>query len=350
MATIENFQSEATIRGVSYLELKKIIIAKISNFGFEYDEMEDQKKIRIKLSVSEILFSDMGEYVAVCITATNLNSLCTMKEFVHKRLLDSMPKASEALTWLDGQKEGDLPKNFRFANVISSIKLGLHFVRVRLQTQNLEDFSGDQIHFSLVLPKRRDNDPEWPVVDKKGRAVWPKGEKELHRALYTVRHVDLEAGGFEVDVFVHEGGQTTQWANQAQQGDIIGITGPSGRALPCAEKMLIAGDETAYPAIARLIDILPSSSQGSVVLVGNGIIDYPMPTHNNFAIKHVDRTSDKEQFAQNLQSMPRIDPDTYVWMASESKEVQMVRKHFHNDIGIDKKSSYMAGFWINQPH
>ncbi len=350
-AIIESFQSEAIISGASYLDLKDIVIEKASYFGFEYEELAELQKIRVKLLTSEVSFSNKGEHVGLSLTATNLNSLCIMKEFIHNRLLDTMPKASQSLTWLDGQKAGDLPKNFRFASVLSSKKLGLNFIRVRLQAQNLEDFSKHQIHFSFVLPKIDEKSPLWPVVDKQGRTVWPKGEKKLHRATYTVIHLDLQAGWFEVDVFVHEGGRTNQWASQAQPGDIIGITGPSGRALPnCAQKMLIAGDETAYPAIARLINILPSTSQGSVVLVGNGLIDYPMPVHDNFSVKHVDRTSDYEEFTQSLKTVPQVDSDTQVWLACESKEIQAVRNHFYTEIGIDKKSSYIAGFWVDQPH
>lgn len=350
-AVIEIFKSKAAISDVSYLSLKDIVKEKASTFGFKYEEIEEPQKIQIKLSASEISFYNMGEYVGLCITACNLNSLCSMKEFVDRRFLDSMPKASQSLIWLDGQKEGDLPRNFRFANVLSSKKLGLHFRRVRLHAKNLEDFCQTLIHFSFVLPKIDDKAPQWPAVDNQGRTVWPNGEKKLHRAVYTIRQVNLVGEWFEVDIFVHQGGRTNQWAMQAQPGDIIGITGPSGRALPpCSAKMLIAGDETAYPAIARLMSILPASSQGTVVLVGNGVIDYVMPSHDNFLIKYVDRTADNEDFMLSLKSIPQIDCDTQVWMASESKEVQALRSHFHNEIGIDKKSSYMSGFWVDQPH
>lgn len=345
---IDNFKSKADIDGVSYLKVREAVIAKVTDLGFNYEEAQQEAKVSVKLSVSEISFFKKDQGVGLALCASNLSTLCTIKEFVHKRLLEGMPEAAAALTWLDGQKEGDLPVNFRFATVVSSKKLGNHFIRVRLAAQNLADFDQEQSHFSFILAQPDDTSPQWPYVDEKGRVVWPKNEKTLHRSVYTIRQIDVAQGWFDVDIFVNKSGRTYQWALKATPGDIVGITGPTGRLLPkYNHKMLIAADETGYPSVARLLSSLPESCHGDIVLVGNGTIDYPMPSHCNFQVQHIDRTADKAAFVSCLQTIA-VDVNTQVWLASQSKEVRAIRDYYRNEIGITKANSYMAGFWAHK--
>ena len=348
MSLIDNFKSKADIDGVSYLKVRDAVIAKVTDLGFNYEEVQEEEKVSVKLSVSEISFSNKDQGVGLDLCASNLSTLCTIKEFVHKRLLDGIPEAAAALTWLDGQKEGDLPVNFRLATVVSSEKLGEHFIRIRLAAQNLADFDKEQSHFSFVLPQPNDTAPQWPYVDRQGRVVWPKNEKTLHRSVYTIRQIDVAQGWFDVDIFVNKGGRTYQWALSAAPGDIVGITGPTGRLLPkYSHKMLIAADETGYPSVASLLSSLPEGCHGDIILVGNGAIDYPMPSHRNFQVQHIDRTTDKAAFVSCLQTIP-VDVNTQVWLASESKEVRGIRDYYRNEIGITKANSYMAGFWAKK--
>jgi len=302
VSLIDNFKSKADIDGVSYLKVRDAVIAKVTDLGFNYEEVQEEEKVSVKLSVSEISFSKKDQGVGLDLCASNLSTLCTIKEFVHKRLLDGIPEAAAALTWLDGQKEGDLPVNFRLATVVSSEKLGEHFIRIRLAAQNLADFDKEQSHFSFVLPQPNDTAPQWPYVDRQGRVVWPKNEKTLHRSVYTIRQIDVAQGWFDVDIFVK---------------------------------------------VASLLSSLPEGCHGDIILVGNGAIDYPMPSHRNFQVQHIDRTTDKAAFVSCLQTIP-VDVNTQVWLASESKEVRGIRDYYRNEIGITKANSYMAGFWAKK--
>jgi len=66
----------------------------------------------------------------------------------------------------------------------------------------------------------------------------------------------------------HGLGTATTWAYRAQPGERIHIAGPSSsRSLPeGAERLLIAGDDTATPAIARFLEDLPADARGQVFL------------------------------------------------------------------------------------
>ncbi|WP_313006918.1 siderophore-interacting protein [Corynebacterium variabile] len=66
----------------------------------------------------------------------------------------------------------------------------------------------------------------------------------------------------------HGLGTATTWAYRAQPGERIHIAGPSSsRSLPeGADWLLIAGDDTATPAIARFLEDLPADARRQVFL------------------------------------------------------------------------------------
>ena len=81
----------------------------------------------------------------------------------------------------------------------------------------------------------------------------------------TVRHVDVAAREVTVDIVVHgEHGVAGAWAASAQPGQLIYLMGPGGAYTPdpAADWHLLAGDETALPAIAAALEALPANAIG----------------------------------------------------------------------------------------
>jgi NADPH-dependent ferric siderophore reductase len=61
-------------------------------------------------------------------------------------------------------------------------------------------------------------------------------------------------------------GVASVWAEAARPGDVIGMMGPGGGSMPAMDWCLLAGDETAIPAIARMLEALPETAQGIVLI------------------------------------------------------------------------------------
>jgi NADPH-dependent ferric siderophore reductase len=58
-----------------------------------------------------------------------------------------------------------------------------------------------------------------------------------------------------VDIVLHGAGVAADWARAAAAGDVMHVTGPKdSRAWPAADCHILAGDETALPAIARRLE------------------------------------------------------------------------------------------------
>jgi NADPH-dependent ferric siderophore reductase len=82
---------------------------------------------------------------------------------------------------------------------------------------------------------------------------------------YTVRKVDAAARTLSIDFVVHgDEGLAGPWANAAQPGDALTVSGPGGGYAPDPEAdwHLFAGDQSALPAIASALEALPKSATG----------------------------------------------------------------------------------------
>ncbi len=93
-----------------------------------------------------------------------------------------------------------------------------------------------------------------------GRVLWPQGADALSPRVYTLRHVDVAAGEATLDIVLHPGAPGSDWAREAAPGQPAAVMGPGGGLLPEADWVLFAGDETALPAIARMVSELPPMS------------------------------------------------------------------------------------------
>ena len=88
----------------------------------------------------------------------------------------------------------------------------------------------------------------------------PDGETLVNRA-YTIRTLDIERGALDIDFVLHgEAGPVSAWASRARVGDAAQLGAPRGghRIDPAAPWRLFAGDETALPAIATMLEALPA--------------------------------------------------------------------------------------------
>ncbi|WP_348593741.1 siderophore-interacting protein [Sanguibacter sp. 25GB23B1] len=108
-----------------------------------------------------------------------------------------------------------------------------------------------------------------------------EGQRERLRT-YTVRRWDSARGEITLDFVVHgDEGIAGPWAARAQPGDEISFLGPGGAYAPAvdADWYLFIGDESALPAIAAALEVLPEAARAKVfVEVGTTSDEMPLAT------------------------------------------------------------------------
>src|SRR5690606_1106708 len=85
---------------------------------------------------------------------------------------------------------------------------------------------------------------------------------------YTPRRIDLAAGEVVIDFVLHGDGPAARWAASAGPGDTVGVGGPRASFVVREpyDWYLLAGDETALPAIGRRIEELPAGAVAIAVV------------------------------------------------------------------------------------
>lgn len=278
------------------------------------------------------------------VRAHNDDWLFSLQEAMTSHLSEADPALAALLRWSGRPQAGALPPNFSFARVESLNPVGRHFLRLRLRGDTLDRFARDAIHFRLVLPPSGQQNPQWPSTGANGQTTWPKGDMALHRPAYTVREIDPAQGWLDTDIFIHEGGLACEWVKAAAAGTQIGMTGPGGGGVPVAPRLLIGGDETAYPALARIIAAQGPDTTGECWLLG-GAEDYPLPRHPGIRILHAPQGEARlaEQLARQGTDAERI------WLATEKSRITPLRKLILEDLGFPRQAAHLAAYWTAAP-
>lgn len=223
----------------------------------------------------------------------------------------------------------------------------------------------------------------------------PDDERPLLRT-YTVRAVRRADCEIDVDVVLHgDTGPATRWARRATPGDPLLICGPDARyegvhgGIEWAQpqqclRLLLAGDETAVPAIAAILESLPDDARGEAVLevpcAGDRLplrcpagvrltwLERDGAAHGTHLVPAVRCAADRlladptagavpdledvdvdnqilwEIPATTAEPQPRSG-DLYAWLAGEAGVIKQLRRHLVTERGVDRRSVAFMGYW-----
>lgn len=154
--------------------------------------------------------------------------------------------------------------------VLRTEQLSPHMVRVVLGGAGLAQFAtrGLTDHYvKLLFPAPGVSYPE-PLDVRRIREELPREQWPTTRT-YTVRSWDPANRELAIDFVVHgDEGLAGPWAANARPGDVLHFSGPGGGYAPDATAPwhLLAGDESALPAIAAALEALPGNAVVHVFL------------------------------------------------------------------------------------
>jgi len=195
-----------------------------------------------------------------------------------------------------------------------------------------------------------ETEPLLPVQEETGLDM-PRHRRLLSRA-YTVRRWDRDTGEVDIDVVAHGVGVGATWASHAEPGDRVHLYGPStSRAIPHdADWLLVAGDETALPAIARLLGELRDDARARV------FVEVAEDAHRMDlrALPHVEVTWLVRNGAEAGTTTLLVDAVAkagwwdgrpYAWCAGERTAVRDLRRHLLEERGLPTDDVESDGYW-----
>lgn len=235
-------------------------------------------------------------------------------------------------------------------------------------------------------------DDENAVLSGSWHASWralPDTERNPFRT-YTVRAIRPADREIDIDFVVHgDGGPAARWVQGTAVGDQVLIVGPDARSIHSAigidwhpgdaTELLLAGDETAAPAICGILEKLPAGARAQAFIeVPTASDARAIDSAADVTVTWLGRdvgeellenavrrwTADNpvafaESIAREQQIVEEIDVDTqllwespddasgpfYAWLAGESAVIKTLRRHLVSELGIDRKRVAFMGYW-----
>jgi NADPH-dependent ferric siderophore reductase len=163
---------------------------------------------------------------------------------------------------------------------------------------------------------------------------------------YTVRSWD--GAELVLDVVVHEVGLVTEWARGDCAGDVVTVTEPRGSfALPDgASWLLLVGDLTALPAMARITETVGTGSGLPTTVwaeVPDDLADYlPAGADVRWLRSPAEGHS---RLAAAVEGIDWPPGDGYFWMAGESAQMRAIRKHLMRERRLPSTAYDVMGYW-----
>lgn len=254
-----------------------------------------------------------------------------------------------------GLGQAALLADFRELRVVGVQDIAPRLRRLVLAGEDLARFDTlEDLHVRLYIPPEGERDPQWPRQAADGRLLWPAPERRPARRAYTLRRVDAARGLVEIDFVLHPHGQGespgARFAGAARPGDRCGITGPGGGGLKPADWHLLLGDETALPAIARLLEAMPRTARGVAVVEVDGAADeIPVDHPPGYTLRWLHRApAEPGQHSLLPGALAGIawpeQGSRYVWAACEQEGAVRLREALR-EAGLEKPEFRVAAYW-----
>jgi NADPH-dependent ferric siderophore reductase len=204
---------------------------------------------------------------------------------------------------------------------------------------------------SLLVPRVDDPAPRWPAVARDGRIVWPQGSHGVHLRSYTARRQEPDRGEVEIDFVLHGDGPAAVWAGAAVPGAPIAVAGGGPLGERAAGWLLLAGDETALPAITRILAAAAPDTRGvALVEVADAAEQQPLLAPDGVTVRwlHRDGTPPGEStlLADAVAELDRPEgDDVFAWVAAESAAVRTIRADLRGRWGLGRAQHHAIGYW-----
>ena len=217
--------------------------------------------------------------------------------------------------------------------------------RVILGGSDLEGFRLEEPAASVRLLLPSEDRLEIPVWQG-NEFLLSDGSRPVIRT-FTPRRFDARALELHLDMVLHTSGVASTWAQTAQEGDEVAISGP-GRGYtidPEATALVLAGDETAIPAICQLLEHLPPVPIAVHLAVRD--VDAKVDLHRDVDVTwHVssDGPARYEALVTGIRTTQLV-PGVRLWAAGEAAAMQRIRKYLFDERGLSRSHANVRGYW-----
>ncbi len=218
------------------------------------------------------------------------------------------------------------PPRWRTAELVSRVQKTPRLVRLTIRGAEIDTdlVREPAASVRILLPDEPDGAlvvPTWTGNE----FLLPDGRRPTIRTLTPLAPDETTDASrrLALEVVLHGDSPLTRWATTAPIGAPAAISGP-GRGYvidEAAPAFVLAGDETARPAIEQLLPLLPSTADVEAIVL-----------------------DDADELPGAVAALD-IDADARVWVAGEAAAMQRIRKHMFETRGLPRAHCTIRGYW-----
>jgi NADPH-dependent ferric siderophore reductase len=168
---------------------------------------------------------------------------------------------------------------------------------------------------------------------------------------YTVRRRGPGAHQLTCDAVVHQRGLASDWVRRARVGDRVGLDHARSwyRPPPTSAWQLLVADLSGLPALARILEDVPSGAEVSVIVevAAAEDLDY-LPARDDVALVSTVGTGNghaPSRLAELVRAHAHPDGPGYCWFAGEAVASRNVRKHLRREYAWGADQYDVVGYW-----
>lgn len=268
------------------------------------------------------------------------------------------------LTALERQTEAMARMATFITRVVRTKQLTPAMLEITFGGGDLESFEPrgpDQFVYLLAPPVGRDTLTVDADFTWEGFEEMPLEERPVG-ANYTVRRWRPDVQELDIWFVLHggdegheregDGGHAAAWAARARPGDPAGLWGPRIAYEPPdgTDWYLLVADETGLPAVAAILESLPSDATGhAFVEVVDASGHQELRDLAGFEVTWLHRdgapAGTTTALLDAVRTMPWPNRTHYAWGGAESRTVTAIRNHLRNERGLERDAVSMVGYW-----
>ncbi|MFF8865586.1 siderophore-interacting protein [Streptomyces sp. NPDC015139] len=248
------------------------------------------------------------------------------------------------------ERPGRKPRRAHTAQVVRTERLTPHMQRVVLGGEGLAGFAADTCtdhYVKLLFGPPGVTYPE-PFDLERIRAEFPREQWPVTRT-YTVRAFDPEHRELTLDFVIHgDEGLAGPWATRVRPGDPVRFMGPGGAYAPApdADWHLLAGDESALPAIARALETLPAGARAhAFVEVSGPEEEQKIDSEVEVVWLHRGTRPVGEALLEAVRALDFPAGRPHAFVHGEAGFVKELRRLLRMDLGIPREDLSISGYW-----
>ncbi|MEW2546509.1 siderophore-interacting protein [Streptomyces sp. NPDC047002] len=240
----------------------------------------------------------------------------------------------------------------REARVLRTERITPHMVRVVLGGEGLAAVECGEFtdhYVKVVFGAPGVAYPE-PYDMERIRAEFPREQWPTTRT-YTVRAFDRDALEMTIDFVVHgDEGLAGPWAAGAQPGETLRFLGPGGGYAPSADAdwHLLAGDESALPAIAASLERVPAGAPvHAFVEIEGPEEEQKIACPDGVEVTWLHRAGRPvgEALVAAVRALDFPEGAVHAFVHGEAGFVKELRRHLRHDRKVPVERLSLSGYW-----